>query len=174
MVRWFRTLQRRIYSGMTTNDIPTRPKSQNPRLNRRNQSSGRCQADEIRIKRTMTAAHRSSSKLPNVLAKANIYSSAPGNQSYKTTKFKLTIFFFLGFCSWINDIQTILFINWQNQSTRNNKQFSNRFTNIIYIDKSWWSTTFVRLPTSTNLCFKSFDAWSWTSTISWILQKSSC
>lgn len=71
---------------MSSEDIPTttvtlakRPASRKHRSLSNNQSSKDNLADNPRVNRTMTAAsNRSSSKLPNLLAKDNIYGSRPG------------------------------------------------------------------------------------------------
>jgi len=70
---------------MATDEISTtavtlskRPISQKHRIRSHSPSARKPLTTEFRINRTLTATNRPSSKLPNLLAKANIYPSTPG------------------------------------------------------------------------------------------------
>jgi hypothetical protein len=70
---------------MGTDEISTtsvilskRPISQKHRIRSHSPSARKSRAAEFCINRTLTATNRPSSKLPNLLSKANIYPSTPG------------------------------------------------------------------------------------------------
>ncbi len=64
--------------SVTSITLPKRPISRKHPIHRDSRSSERSRTDEFRLKRTMTAINRPSSKQINVPAKASFYSSILG------------------------------------------------------------------------------------------------
>jgi hypothetical protein len=91
---------------MASDDVSTtiaavtkRPISRKHRILSHSQSTGQNLADNFRQNRTLTATQRPSSKLPNLLAKANIYPSTPPG------KLVFKVFLFFNFLFAVDSVQ---------------------------------------------------------------------